>query len=195
MQDYFVGVVHVHTLDNIDFTVLRPTRSDGPECRPCTANTPGHVLDVNHVQALVVKLLAFDPNGIPTLAVRVQSSLGVHSHVETPTGIELEKSCALCALLVEIVDKPIGWIFGGKEVNVIQKGLSCPVLNQLIVRASPRPGVGHSWRDNRRGGQRPDAQKPRGRHDVRSTVYYRVEVYSSNEAKEGQLAPGGLGGL
>lgn len=75
VQDDFIGVVHVDTLDNIDFTVLRPTRSNGPECRPCTANTPGHVLDVHHVQTLVVKLLAFDSHRIPTLAVRVQRSL------------------------------------------------------------------------------------------------------------------------
>lgn len=66
VQDDFVTGVLVDALDDIDLAVLRPAGTDGPERWPCTADTPRHVGDVNHVQPVVVEPFALYPYGVTT---------------------------------------------------------------------------------------------------------------------------------
>lgn len=56
----------VHALDDVDFPVIRPVGSDGPEGGPDTTDIAGHVLEVQQDQGVVVDGLGGDTDGFST---------------------------------------------------------------------------------------------------------------------------------
>ena len=103
MKHHLVDCVLVDTFDDIDLAVDGPcTGAQTPECRPTSASTAGHVLQVNDKETLGVRRFGLDAyTGTSDAVADSEGSLVVNTNVVVIPD-QLEHVLVCCGALIKI---------------------------------------------------------------------------------------------
>lgn len=133
MQDDLVGFVLIDTFDNIDLTIRRPVFACGPKGGPGTADTSGHVLEVDDEQTFVIILVAPNADRLPARTVGAQLRGMVDTHVEGTVRVDLDQPLALGVALIRIRDESIRGVSACVKIEGRQEILALPGFHELIT--------------------------------------------------------------
>ena len=79
--DLIVGV-QIHSLDDVEFALIGPVRTNHPEGWPGAAVAPWNMRKVRDHESVRIRCLARDSHAVPADAVGVESRGGVDAHVD-----------------------------------------------------------------------------------------------------------------
>lgn len=118
VQSHLVGGLVVNTLDDVNFAVVRPIGTDHPERRPGTANTAGHVVQIQDHQTMGIGIGAFQAH---TRSARVAGSVyGIDANINGVVS-SLDETTAFSSRSVNIVDIPIGGVRVREEIELVKE--------------------------------------------------------------------------
>ena len=120
----------VDTFDNVNFAIVGPVGTKGPEGWPGSTNAPGHVAEVDDKQAVGIGLLTFQTNAVTSSSA---GNIAVVYADVCNAAVGVDKALALCSALVDIVDVSVGWVVTGIEVEIVEETCARVILNKLVI--------------------------------------------------------------